>query len=107
MRPTTLVTLVSAAMLVLAVLPWWPYAYYQALRVVVCGSCVFLAYDAFRTHRTPWAWALVALAVLFNPLAPIHLERGAWFFLDLGAAAFLGVHWVAVVRRDRRREPML
>ena len=30
-----------------------------------------------------WAWALVPLVILFNPIAPIHLSRDTWQVLDV------------------------
>jgi hypothetical protein len=36
-----------------------------------------------------------AVALLFNPIAPVHLTRDAWGIIDLGAAALFGAHYVA------------
>ena len=36
-----------------------------------------------------WAWALVPLAILLNPIAPIHLSRETWQTVDIAAAVVL------------------
>ena len=77
-------------MLVAALAPW-PYGYYTLLRWVVCLSACFVAwvwYDAYE-QPTPMVWAFGAVAILFNPLAPIHLNREIWSMIDLATAAFL------------------
>jgi len=79
-----------AALLALALAPW-PYGYYQVLRIVVTGWAVFLAWDQYQQAKawTMWVIGFAAIAVLFNPVAPIYLSRGTWAVLDLaGALAF-------------------
>lgn len=81
--------LISGLMLCLAVVPVWPYGYYSLLRLTVCGSCAYAAYffrkDAARQkHFIP----LVFLAIVFNPLSPVYLERIYWLAIDLGAAIY-------------------
>ena len=36
-------------------------------------------------------WGMVALAILFNPLKPIRLDKDAWIVADVGAAMALGL----------------
>ena len=79
-------------MLVAALFPW-PYGYYNFLRICVCGAAAFLAYQQW-THddaASKWVVMLVAIAVLYNPLVPVHLTREIWTVLNLGTAvAFIG-----------------
>lgn len=64
-----------------------PYSYYQILRWVVCISAAYTAYLYIQHERTGLFWLFAAMAVLFNPIAPIYLDRDTWQLLDLGAAA--------------------
>jgi nicotinamide riboside transporter PnuC len=82
--------LVAAALLLVALGPW-PYEYYTALRIIVTGASVVLAVAAFRTKQTGWAIAAIVVAVLFNPLVPIWLDRGVWAILDVASALLLTV----------------
>ena len=79
-------------MLVAALLPW-PYGYYNFLRFCVCGAASFLAYQQW-THddaASKWVVILGAIALLYNPLVPIHLTREIWTLLNVGTAmAFVG-----------------
>lgn len=95
MRTDRLFWLVPAAMLVIALAPW-PYAYYRLLRLVVFVCCGLIAYKSYRDRGiTGWFIALVAAAVLFNPIIPIHLDRAIWSVLNLAAAALLVAHMVS------------
>jgi hypothetical protein len=77
---------IVAIMLVIAMAPL-VYGYYQLLRWVTCGVAVFIAIQAYR-WRTIWAvWLFAFVAVLFNPIFPIHLTRAIWRPIDLACAA--------------------
>jgi hypothetical protein len=88
--------LFPAAFLVGAIGPW-PYGYFTLLRFVVCIAALWLAYLDYQLEEKvgPWVLALGVAAILFNPIIPVHLTRDIWFFLDLGMAALLGLHFVA------------
>lgn len=78
--------IVAGVMLLLAVLPMWLYAYYQVMRIVVTIAAVFGAYVAFKNKHSSWVWVLGGIAVLFNPIAPIHLDKETWVLPDIIAA---------------------
>lgn len=83
---------VGAAALLLLALGDWPYGYYQLLRVVVCGVGIYGFYTAYRGGRQQvWLWLFGTIAVLWNPVFPIYLERAVWSVLDVVGAAALGV----------------
>jgi len=75
-------------MLLLAVLSW-PYAYYQLLRLVVCGVTAWGAANAARLDKASWQVVLAGLALLFNPILPVNLSRDAWVLIDVATAAIL------------------
>jgi hypothetical protein len=58
---------------------YWPY---QLSRWVVCAVAI---HGALR-FETGWKWVLWTLAVLFNPIVPVHFGRNAWQVVD-GLAA--------------------
>ena len=66
-----------------------PYAYYQILRWVIAGVTGYSAYLAYEQGKNAWAWILVITAILFNPIASIHLNREIWSLLNIIAAAIL------------------
>jgi hypothetical protein len=79
---------VAAVLLLVALLPL-PYGYYTFLRIVVCGTAGYGAYLFAEDGRMQWTIALGLLAVLFNPIIPIYLDRTTWAILDLAAAVVL------------------
>lgn len=96
-RPHLIPAAIAASML-LAAVGKWPYAYYQLMRWVVCATAVFVAYNGW-TFKRVWAlWVFGFVAVLFNPLVPIHIERDIWQVIDLLAAATF-VSGAVVLRR--------
>lgn len=91
--------LLATGIFLLGALGTWPYAYYQLLRWVVCGVGAYTAYLGFKTDHTGLGWLMVAIAVLFNPIAPIYFTKGTWSALDLivavvffGSAGYLKNH---------------
>ncbi len=63
-----------------------PYAYYQILRWVVCAAAAYTAYLYLQAERTALFWVFAAMAILFNPIAPIYMSRDTWQNYDLIAA---------------------
>ncbi len=81
-RPLLIPSLIAAAML-LGALADLPYGYYQLLRFVVCGVSVYVAYMAYKWQKIWATWLFGFIALLFNPLIPIHLSREIWQPIDL------------------------
>lgn len=72
---------VTAAMLFLAALRW-PYAYYEILRIITCGTAGYAAYSSARTRRDGWVFVFGVIALLFNPFVPVRMTRAAWGIVD-------------------------
>ncbi len=62
-----------AALMLFGALGRWPYGYYQLLRFVVWGISISIAFMAYRWQKLWATWLFSFMAVLFNPLIPIHL----------------------------------
>ncbi len=72
------------------------YGYYVVLRWVVCGAGIATAILASGLKKTGWLWIFVSVAVLFNPILPVHLNRDTWTLLDVAAAILILASVVAV-----------
>lgn len=96
------VWIVPAVLLAVAIADW-PYGYYQLVRFVVCSACAYLVYVEYQANRAVnfWVIALGAIAVLFNPIAPIHLPKDVWRWLDGLAAVALIAH--LIFSRERKK----
>jgi hypothetical protein len=96
-RPQVVPALGSAALL-FAALGDHPYGYYTFLRWVVCLSAIVVAWVAWHS-RAQWAtWVFVVVAVLFNPIAPVYLERSTWQPIDV----ICGIGFLAATGLERQ-----
>ena len=77
---------IIAAIFLFIALMELPYGYYRLLRVIVCGVACYSLYISLMLEAKGWLWAFGIIAVLFNPLIPIHLTREIWAAFDIGAA---------------------
>ncbi len=75
--------LVGSTMLLIAVLPIEEYAYYRILRWAICIIAAFTAYKSYEAKKHFWVFSSIAIAILFNPLIPIHLDKEIWMIIDL------------------------
>jgi hypothetical protein len=76
------------ARIVGSVLLFWalfehPYGYFTLLRWVVCATAIYTAYLSTTVNRVPWAWVFGLIALLFNPLIPVRIDRATWAYLDV------------------------
>ena len=100
-KPHLIPALIAALMLLGALAPW-PYGYYQLIRWVVCGTAVFVAFMAYDWQKL-WATVLFGcIALLFNPLIPIHLSREIWQPIDLICALLFVI--ALIVRKPENRK---
>lgn len=79
-----------------------PYAYYLFLRWVACPVFIWIAWKAY-SRGTGIAMVIAAgvLAVLFNPLIRVMLDRGKWEFLNVAMIAV--AIWSAVISLKNSR----
>jgi len=103
-RRPHLIPAVIAALMLLMALGDWPYGYFQLLRFVVCGAGAYVAWVSYHA-KYPWAvWLFGFIAVLFNPLAPVHLSRATWQPVDLVCAVLFLLAAAASLKRDQKCE---
>ncbi|MGV3719280.1 MAG: DUF6804 family protein [Actinomycetota bacterium] len=89
-RPHLVPCLITAAALIYAVGDR-PYAVYQVLRVVTTGTAALMV-ALGAVHRRWWVvWLFGIVLLLFNPLAPVHLRKADWRWLDVTTAVLLVV----------------
>ena len=73
---------ISVFMLFLAI-PKLPYGYYILLRWVVTISALFSVWVAYDSEDKFWVFLMVGIAILFNPIIPVHLTKDIWVIIDL------------------------
>lgn len=78
-----------------------PYGYYQILRWAVTGIAGYLAFIANENENTAWMWIMGIIAVLFNPIIPIYLDRETWTIIDVAVA---GVFFVNIFQMKKNEK---
>jgi len=84
-----------------ALVPANPYAYYMFLRIVCCGCFAYNAVVGRRENRGDWTYAFAGLAVIYNPVFRIHLDRTFWVIVNILTIVFLVA---ALIHHERGRE---
>ena len=83
--------LIAAVMLVFAAAEKQPDRFYTLLRWICCAVFAYSAVTSFQIKRVVWLGIFAALAVLFNPIFPLPLDRSQWIVADwfsIGAVVF-------------------
>lgn len=66
--------------------------YYDFLRLAVTAVAAYLALRAYRLNQTAWLWLLGGIALLYNPVFRVHLDRDDWWPLNAGAAIAFAIY---------------
>lgn len=82
-------TIIAIIMLLIGIPKGLSYDYYIVLRWVVTVVAGILAYKGFDLEQQGWGWIMVLIALLFNPIFPIHLAKETWVVIDFIVAGIL------------------
>ncbi len=58
--------------LLLAIVPIWPYFFYQFLKLVVFGTATFSVYLYHKEKNTKWMLIMIVIAIIFNPINALY-----------------------------------
>lgn len=83
-----IVIYITVAMLWIGVAPL-PYGYYTLLRLVATIVFAWAAYVAYQGKHNFLPYVFGLLALLFNPIIVVHLEKTLWSAIDVAAGIFL------------------
>lgn len=90
-KSKNILTGISAVLLFGALLDGWPYGYFTLLRFIVCIFSGYITFKAYEFGKEFWMYSFGFLAILFNPIIPIHLSREIWVVIDFFAGIFMTV----------------
>jgi hypothetical protein len=76
-------TVLVAALLLIAAMGKHPYGFYIVLRLVTTMGAVYWAVRMHQAGVHGWIWAFAAVALLMNPFVPIRMHRTDWQPIDL------------------------
>lgn len=63
-----------------------PYLYYMFLRSAIMITSLVIAYSLYKSKSKFWALTFGAVAILFNPIIPIYLDKQNWTLIDFVVA---------------------
>ena len=95
LRATSTLSVCAAAWVLIGALEKNPIQYYSMLRWLTCSAAAVLVWRGVIQGSCKWAYLLVPIAIIFNPIVPIYLhgERLAilrtWQTLDVVAAVVM------------------
>jgi Family of unknown function (DUF6804) len=96
-------TSIAIGVLFLAIVGSLPYGFFNLLRLVLFGTTVYLSWLAYKINKQGWIWSFGFVALIFNPLVPIHLGRDLWVVVDLlvGVFLFVSLFTFKLEKRDK------
>ena len=89
--------IVAIIMLLWAIMPNNPYAYFILLRWICCPIFAYLAFRAYESSKTNWVWILGVTSAIYNPIIPAHLTREIWVILNL-IAVILAINSIFLLK---------
>jgi len=66
-----------------------PYGYYTLLRLVATIVFAWAAYVAYQKKHSALPYMFGLLALLFNPIIVVHLDKTLWAVIDFAAGILL------------------
>lgn len=77
---------IAGIALLIAVIPIWPYFFYQALKLVVFGAAAHSVYLYHKEKNTKWMVIMIVIAIVFNPINPLYFGHFLWSIADIVVA---------------------
>jgi hypothetical protein len=99
--------LIAVAALLLAILPHPNSIFQTLLDILVCGTAIVVATQAFRAGRHIWAAGFAVIAVLFNPVLPLVFARTTFLWLDVACLITFMLSLVALKAHPRFSMPSI
>jgi len=67
------------------------YGYYTLLRWITFSVSFYFAYLSYSFQPKGWSYTFLIIALLFNPIIPVKLDRSIWKFVDIAVAIYMVV----------------
>ena len=79
---------ISILMLLLAIADVLSSDYYVLLRFIVCATAIYFVFKSKALRKKGWMWMMIVIAILFNPLLPVRLNKVDFVFVDIITICF-------------------
>ena len=81
---------INIILLAIALLDIMPYPFYNLLRFVLCGTCIYYSFKFREKQNYSFMWVSISQAIIYNPLIPFYLGREIWIVVNILSIGFLG-----------------
>ncbi len=82
-------TVLVAILLLFAAEGKHPYGYYMVLRTAATVGWAYWAVRVYHAGPRGWMWAILAVALLLNPILSVRMHRQDWQPIDLALGLLL------------------
>jgi ribosomal protein L40E len=94
----------AIVLLLLAAFGSWPYNFYILTRIVVCLTSIWVAIQLHSKRYFLLEVPIIAIALIFNPVAPFHLDKATWRLFNIFGAFVLAPCILSVTRPSTTAE---
>ncbi len=84
--------------LILAIPNWWPYGFFQILRWVVFLGAIYHLFYVSEKQSSIKLLIYLFVAIIYNPIMPIHAEKFTHQIINVLVAIFLSVEYFRLVK---------
>lgn len=95
---------ISITLLLIAIPEGLPYGYYIFLRWVIVATSSYIAWASYESEKISWTWVFGVIAILFNPIIPINLNKELWVVIDMIVAILFFVGAIAIKPKKEKAE---
>jgi len=74
---------IATIVLLVAVIPIWPYFFYQFLKLAIFGAAAFSVYLYHKEKNTKWMMTMIVIAIIFNPINALYFGHFLWSVVDI------------------------
>ena len=93
--------LIAIILVLGALYPDFPYAYFQLMNWVVAGAAVLATLEAKKNKQEFGMWIMILIAVIFNPISPLYFRADIWQIADIVVAAVFTGSFVFLRNTER------
>lgn len=76
------------------------YGYYEILRIIVTIFATVFVYMFKAFENISLMIIMIIVAILFNPILPIHLDKDTWVFLDFISSILFLISAISVMKNQ-------
>ena len=74
---------IATILLLIAVVPIWPYFFYQFLKLAIFAASVYSAYLYNKEKNVKWVTIMIVIAIIFNPINVLYFGHFFWSIVDI------------------------